>query len=152
VVKVVTIGHAEYEFLLENLPLSSAERMPEKLTPASFPGRDVPLSLDFVRVIRDGFVVKAQFRLINHSDKAVRTVSLKLDYLNQAGQSVGNWSNLEHSATAKPQQKDLPLLVGKNATAVIEVQAPFLPANATTVKAVPLKAVFADATEWAGKK
>jgi hypothetical protein len=152
VVKIIGVEHAEYEFHLENVPLSSAGRMPEKLAPAAFPGHETPMSVEFVRTMKDNFMTKAQLRITNHADKPIRSVNLKLDYHDKAGKSVGNWPNLEHSAQAKPEQKDLPLLVAKNATALIEVSAPFLPASATTIKVVPTKVTFADATVWSAGK
>jgi hypothetical protein len=152
VVKIVANEPAEYEFHLDDMPLASAAQMPEKLAPATFAGHDAPMSVEFVRTMKDGFLTKAQLRITNHADKAIRSLNLKLDYHDAAGKRVGGWNNVEHSAQAKPQQKDLPLVVAKNATATVEVQAPFLPAGASTIKAVATRVTFADATEWSAGK
>jgi hypothetical protein len=152
VVKVLSTEHVEYDFHTGDVPLASAAGMPEKLTPAAFPGHDKPVTLEFVRTMKDGVITKAQFRLTNHADRAIRSVHLKLDYHDAAGKRVGGWNNVEHSAPAKPEQKELPLLVAKSSTATIEVQAPFLPGNVSTIKVVPTRVVFADATEWVAGK
>jgi hypothetical protein len=152
VVKVLGIEQVEYDFQFEDLPLASAARMPEKLTRADFPGHDTPVTVEFLRTMKDGFITKAQLRLTNHADRAIRSVNLQLDYHDAAGKRVGGWKNVQHDAPAKEERKELPLLVAANGTATIEVQAPFLPGNTSTIKVVPTRVTFADATEWVAEK
>src|SRR5262249_39580002 len=86
VLKVITaLDYAEYEFALGEVPRPGAAGMPEKLVPAAFPGRDAPVTAEFVRITAAQFPAKAQFRLTNHSDKDVRLVDLKLSYLDADG-------------------------------------------------------------------
>lgn len=152
VVKVLGTEQVDCEFRLDDVALASAAQMPEKLTPASFAGHAAPVSVEFVAVKKDQFLARAQLRVTNHADQPIRSLTLKLDYLDKAGKRVGGWPSLDHGAPVKPEEKGLALLVGKNATATIEVQAPFLPGNAATVQATVSKVTFADATEWKGGK
>jgi hypothetical protein len=149
VLKVISaIEHAEYEFALDEIPLPGAAGMPEKLVPATFPGHPAPVTLEFVRIASAQFPAKAQFRVVNHSDKDVRLIDVKLVYLDSTGRAVKDWPSVKHTPSSSADQKGPALVVRKKATAVIEVDTPFLPETARTVRATPNQVVFSDATEW----
>jgi hypothetical protein len=148
VVKVITVGYAEYEFALDDIPLSQAAAMPEKLTTASFPGHDAPLTVEFVRITSAQFPARAQFRLVNHSDKDIRQAEVRLVYLDAGGRELRDWPKEVCEAAQTPDGKRPPVVVAKNASAVVEVDTPFLPPEARSVRASLLKVVFADATSW----
>lgn len=153
VVKVITeVGHAEYDFALDGIPLPGAAGMPEKLVPATFPGHDAPVTAEFVRITAPQFPAKAQFRLVNHSDKDVRLVDLKLAYLDAAGRETDNWPSVTYPGPTLQDRKGPPLAVGKKATAVVEIGVPFLPDTAKSIRAGVNKVEYADATGWAAPK
>jgi hypothetical protein len=147
-VKLITVGHAEYEFSLDDIPLAAAAGQPEKLSPAAFPGHDSPLTAEFVRVTAAQFPSKAQLRLVNHSDKDIRTADLRLVYLDAAGKELRDWPNAPCAAPETADGKRPPVMVPKNASAVIEVNTPFMPATTATLRATALKVVFSDASVW----
>lgn len=149
VAKVISAEPVDYEFAFADLPLTAAAKMPEKLTPATFPGHDRPVTFEFVRVVSANFPSKVQFRVVNHADKDVRSADLKLFYLDAKGGQVGEWP---HQTQRGSDQKGPRVLVGKQATAVVETDAPFFPAGAQAVRAEVAKVVFADAQEWTPPK
>ncbi len=153
VVKVISVvEYAEYEFALDDILLPGAVGMPEKLIPAEFPGHDAPVSVEFVRITSAGFPAKGQFRLINHSNKDVRLVDLKLVYLDAAGRELSNWPNTSYTDQIAQEMKGPPLAVGKKATAIVEIDSPFLPETAKSIRASVNKLEYSDATEWVPPK
>jgi hypothetical protein len=149
VVKVVAETKVvEYDFHFENLPLTADPRKPEKIVPATFPGHETPFTLEFVKITASGNFSKAQFRLVNHSDKDLRAIDMKLDYLNAQGAKIKDWFRTSHAPTPMLPMKEVPILVARQGTVLVEIDAPFMPAGTAKINAIPLKAIFGDATVW----
>jgi hypothetical protein len=153
VVKVVVETKVvEYDFRFENLPLTADTRKPEKIVPATFPGHDTPFTLEFVKITDSGNFPKAQFRLVNHSDKDLHAIDMKLDYLNAQGAKIKDWFRTSHAPTPILPIKEVAILVAKQGTVLIEINAPFMPAGTAKINAIPLKVIFADASVWESEK
>ncbi len=149
VVKVISaVEYVEYGFALDGLPLPGAAGMPEKLVPVNFTGHDTPVSVEFVRITSPRFPAKAQFRVVNHADKDVRFVGLKLTYLSSSGKVVGEWPHASYSGPTPQDRKEPRFVVTRNATALVEMDTPFLPDGAQSIRTELNKVVFSDATEW----
>jgi WD40 repeat protein/phage FluMu protein Com len=147
-VKLITLlQYADYDVAFKNLPLHSAGQMPEKLTPATFPGK-LPVSLEFITLI-DEFGAESKFRIENHSNKDVRSLELQLKYFDAEGKvldtSATRYAPCDDGNTS---ENSLSLAVRKNESATIDINAPFLPDDTKTIEATPTKVTFADTTEW----
>jgi len=118
VVKLITkLETVEYPFAFADLPLPGAAGMPDKLVPAAFAGHAVPVSVEFVRVTTPGNFAKARFRVTNHADKAVRSLDVKLHYLDAAGKHIGEWFSVPFPDPVAGLDGPPPLAVEKSAGA-----------------------------------
>jgi hypothetical protein len=150
VVKILRFENVDYEFRFDDVPLRKADQMPEKLTPARFPG-SAPIKVDFVRMTKDGFLTRAQLRITNLSDKPIRALELRADYLDSAGKEISKANHLEHREEAKENAKEMPLIVGAKETATRDVMAAFAPANLQGMRITPQVITFADGSKWQAK-
>jgi hypothetical protein len=147
VAKVIAeLQEAEYEFRMEDIPLPSHAKMPEKLEPAMFPGHEVPVTVEFVKLGEKDIGRDVQLRVTNHADKDIRVIELKFEYLDAEGKVVGEWSHNKLMRT--PGSETNPIVVAKHATTVSEVQAPFIPDETERVGVTVLRVGFIDATQW----
>lgn len=152
VVKLITkLETVEYPFAFADLPLPGAAGMPEKLVPAAFAGHAVPVSVEFVRVTTPGDFAKARFRVTNHADKAIRSLDVKLHYLDAAGKQVGEWFSVSYPEPF-PGDGPPPLAVEKSAGAEADLGVPFMPVNTQSIRVTVNKVLFADAEEWTAPK
>ncbi|MBW3539250.1 MAG: hypothetical protein KY476_03190 [Planctomycetes bacterium] len=148
VVAVAVVGKEElsYEFEIRDVPLPDHAQMPERLEEASFEGHPAPVTVEFVSLQRDDNFPKVQLRAVNHSNKDVRQIEMKFEYLDAAGKTLKDWpANWSGDGTASDEAAALP--AGKSAD--IETTAFFLPEEAKSVRPVVQRIIFADASEWA---
>ena len=124
--------------------------MPEKLTPATFPGT-APITVDFVRMNKQEFMPRAQFRITNHSDKPIRAMVVIAAYLDGSGKEISKGNDLDHSEEAKENATEMPLIVGAKETALRDVTAAFAPANLQGMRITPRSVIFADGSQWEAK-
>ncbi len=153
IAKVVReVNTLEYEFMLADIPLPSHGSMPERIEPASFPGHDSPVAIEFVSIGGKAPFQTAELRVTNHSSKDIRTLAMKFDYLAPDGKRLGGWDNVNQSGTGPSfgsgPGEAKPILVARGAKSAFQVNAPFLTAGTKTI-AVTVKTVgFADAETW----
>jgi hypothetical protein len=153
VAKVIAdVDAVDYEVVLEDIPLASHGSMPERIEPATFPGHESPVAVEFLSIGGVAPFQTAQLLVANHSNKDIRMLGMKLDYLAPDGRSLGGWDNLDQWETPwhpdrNPGEPN-PYLVAKGAKSVFEIHAPFL-AKGTKTIAVTVRTVgFADAETW----
>jgi len=130
---------------MRDISIPNWNKMPEKLLELKFDGEQ-PVTLEF-----KGIGGSAQFRNIlvsatNHSNKAVSSVELAYQYLNDTPQPPSENRFGPAGRGPTPQTKRCQLSAGE--TKVIEIPAFFMP-EGTTKASLDLKSVgFADATTW----
>jgi hypothetical protein len=152
VAKVIAdVDAVVYEFLLEDIPLASHGSMPERIEPARFPRHDSPVTVEFVSIGGTAPFQTAQLRVTNHSNKDIRMLGMKLDYLAPEGRRLGGWDRLDQRGTSRfgpdsPGAK--PILVAKGSKSVFEINAPFLTAGTKTIAVTVRTVGFADAETW----
>jgi hypothetical protein len=153
VAKVIAdVDAVDYEFVLEDIPLASHGSMPERIEPARFPGHESPVAVEFLSIGGKAPFQTVQLRVTNHSDKDVRMLGMKFDYLAPDGRRLGGWDRQDQWGTPWRPGKDTgepnPILVAKGAGSVFDINAPFL-TNGTKTIAVTVRTVrFADAETW----
>jgi len=148
--------------------------MPERIEPARFPGHEVPVSVEFVsiggrdlfkntQVPRPGPSVvtgapspslepfkTTQLSVTNHSNKDIRMLGMKFDYLAPDGRRLGGWDKQDQWGTWRPLHPGdaKPILVAKGSQAVFETDAHFLPTGTKTIAVTVRTVGFADAETW----
>jgi hypothetical protein len=181
VAKVIAdVDEVVYEFRREDIPLASYASMPERIEPAGFPGHQSPVTVEFVSNPMpttgpsggmglpigggDPFP-NAQLRVTNHSNKDIRMLGMKLDYLSPDGRRFGGWDKYAlwesgwRFGTGPPGAK--PILLPRGSQSVIGINAPLFPGPrpgpvfpgqgkpGTNTIAVTVQTVgFADAETW----
>jgi hypothetical protein len=152
VVKAITEEQeVPYDFRFENIPLPAHGSMPERIEPAEFAGHEAPVTVEFVSLGGKAPFQTAQLRVTNHSNKDIRMLGLKLNYLAADGQRLGGWDNLdEHGAMSSARRGGAAkaVLVAKSSKSVIEVNAPFLKDGTQTIAVTVCTVGFADAESW----
>lgn len=138
---VASSERVTYEFHLPALPLESHDLMPEALTELSIDG-DVPLSFEVVDVKGEGDFRELHVKTANHSNKAVHSVLMKLEYLGSDGNVLKDWQSMETGDY---------VLVDAGANENLELTAFFMPAEAKTARVTAVEIEFADATKWAAQ-
>ena len=123
-------------------------KMPEELEPARFPGHEVPVTLEFVSLVReDSNFPEVRLRAINHSDKAIRKLQMTFTYLDADGKALKDWPS-GHGAPANLDGDGPAVVVGPTDRAEFNATAFFMP-EATQRVSVTVKSVeFADGTQW----
>ena len=104
------------------------------------PADDTPLVFQFVDLKGTGDDMRANLRVFNITDKAVRAVKLQLHYLDATGKELKDF----------PWGASAPQLVGPKGTAVGDYGA-FLPPDTKSVNVTIREVEFSDGTKWAGK-
>jgi hypothetical protein len=149
--KVITqLADMNYDFAFNDIPLTSYAKMPVKITPAKFPGHDTPVSLEFVKITGEDNFRKVQFKLVNHSDKGIDKIDMKLVYLDANGKALKYFPSGYSGTTQfgpEGQQIQEPA-VKKKATKQIEVTAFFMPEETKTVEVELRRVRFVDAETW----
>jgi hypothetical protein len=152
VFKVVSLQEVEYAFELRDVPLR--QRVPERLEPARFPGREAPVSVEFLAVVRPqerqgpAQAAPAKFPVVrlqlhNHCQKSVERVQLKLNYLDATGRSLKEVAR----NVATPNAFDGRLAVFESGKP-FEVEERDLPDGAVKVAVTVTGVGFADGTAW----
>ena len=147
------LADMNYDFALNDIPLKSHAKMPVKITPAKFPGHNTPVSLEFIKITGKGNFRKLQFKVVNHSDKGIDSIGMKLMYLDAGGKKLKDFPSEYRGQTQfgpNGQQIQEPA-VKKQATKQIEVTAFFMPETTKSVKAELRKVRFVDAETWKGE-
>jgi hypothetical protein len=137
----------EYEFHLENVPVPQAEERPEALQPLEFAGHPEPVSVESLGLNRSENSPKVQLRATNHSNKDVRKLEFRLDYLDAQGQKLDDWPGT-YSGEASLGDQAPPIAVRSAQRAEFELQAHFAPEETKSVKARLVRVVCADGTVW----
>jgi hypothetical protein len=141
-----------YEALLQDIPLASHGSMPERIGPARFPGHDSPVSVEFRAIGGKAPFQTAQLRVTNHSDKDIRMLGMKLDYLAPDGRRLGGWDRQDQWGTPWRAGRDPgepnPILVPKGSKREFEIDAPFLTEGTKTIAVTVRTVGFADAETW----
>ncbi len=140
------VKHIDYPFRLESVPLPSPEKMPEELEPLSFAGRAAPVTVEVVKLLPEQHPPAVELRLTNHSNKDIRTMSLRLKYEEAGGWQVRDWPTIGQ-ADAK-EAGDVPTVLGHVAMRVFRVSAFSLRPGRKAVRADVDKVEFTDATAW----
>jgi hypothetical protein len=88
----------------------------------------------------------------NHSNKDIRMLGMKLDYLAPDGRRLGGWDRQDQwgmpwRADRDPGQPD-PILVAKGSRREFEINAPFLTQGTKTIAITVRTVGFADAETW----
>ncbi len=153
VAKVIAdVDVVDYEILLEDIPLPSHGSMPERIEPASFAGHEAPVAVDFVSIGGTAPFQTAQLRVTNHSNKDIRMLGMKLDYLAPDGRRLGGWDKQDQWGTPWHPGSDPgaanPILVAKGSKSVFEINAPFLTKETKTIAIAVRTVRFADAETW----
>lgn len=104
------------------------------------PADDTPLVFQFVNLEGTGDDMKANLRVFNFTDKAVKAVKLRLHYLDAAGKELKSF----------PWGAAAPEIVGPKGTKVDDYGA-FLPPETKSVNVTIREVEFSDGTKWAGK-
>jgi hypothetical protein len=126
----------EYEFNFEDIPVPNHSDMPEQLTELKFEG-DRPISVKFDSFTGEKNFQKIKFRVTNHSNKDIESISIKLSYLDANGKELKDFPNT-HSGDVIPA----------NESTDIEVTAFFMPEGTKSVDAILRSVEFTDATQW----
>jgi hypothetical protein len=90
---------------------------------------------------------KVQLRATNHSNKDVRKLEFRLDYLDAQGQKLDDWPGT-YSGEASLGDQAPPIAVRSAQRAEFELQAHFAPEETKSVKARLVRVVCADGTVW----
>ncbi|MDX2087674.1 MAG: hypothetical protein SFX73_07480 [Kofleriaceae bacterium] len=104
------------------------------------PADDTPLVFQFVSLEGTGDDMKANLRVFNFTDKSVKSVQLKLHYLDASGKEVKSF----------PWGATSPEIVGPKGTKVDDYGA-FLPPETKTVNVTLREVKFADGSTWTAK-
>ncbi|MCH7687068.1 MAG: hypothetical protein IH899_10375, partial [Planctomycetes bacterium] len=149
--KIITqLADMKYDFAFNDIPLASYAKMPVKISPAKFPGHNTPVSLEFVKITGKENFRKVQFKVVNHSDKGIDSINMKLVFLDTGGKKLKDFPSGYRGPTQigpNGQRVQKPA-VNKNATKQIEVTAFFMPKETKSVKAELRKVRFVDAETW----
>lgn len=134
-----------HPFRLGPIPLAAYARMPTRVEAPRFDGHPEPLGVEFDRVERQTPFARVHFRAMNHTDRPVRSLELRLAYLDGEGRTLEErteWLHGERSP-GKP-----PLLLPASAPGTLEVRPFSLPAGTARVAATVRSVTFVDATTW----
>jgi predicted Zn finger-like uncharacterized protein len=152
---ITQIEELNYEFRLADVPLKSYAKMPVKIEPAKFAGHEAPVTLQFVKIVPNpdfpSFPPNVRFRVINHADKEIKRLDMKLEYLDSGGKKLKEWPLASYSATRTASQTGPAIVVAGNAKAEFDSNAPFMPKETKTVAVTLKKVRFVDAEEWKPK-
>ncbi|MBC8871457.1 MAG: hypothetical protein H8E44_18695, partial [Planctomycetes bacterium] len=140
----------QYEFLLKDIPLGSLQMMPEKLPPLRFDGHETPVTVEFAGVaphehFPDSKVLK--LRAINHSNKDIRRLYLRLTYLDGDGNKLKE-SPHDRRGTLNGDTGDMIAIVAKDDTAEFDMRGPSIAEGMKDVQVMVREIGFADATVW----
>jgi len=135
---IVKSEDVEYAFALPEIALKSHEQMPGALEPVQFDGPE-PVTGKFVKFAGDENFRKVVFALTNHANKDIRTLELKLFYLDAGGKT------LKESPHSQPLGQS-PLK--QNSTTELELSAFFMPEGTKSVSARTERVTFFDASVW----
>jgi hypothetical protein len=153
--KIITqLADMNYDFDLNDIPLTSHSKMPVKIEPAKFSGHNAPVSLEFVKIAGKENFRKVQFKAVNLSDKGIDSIDMNLVFLDAGGKKLKDFPSGYRGETqfgSSGQQKQEPA-VKKKATKQIEVTAFFMPKETKSVKAELKKVRFVDAETWKADK
>ncbi len=149
---ITEVDAVDYEFVLEDIPLPSHGKMPERIEPAVFAGHESPAAVEFVSIGGNAPFQTAQLRVTNHSNKDIRMLGMKLDYLGPDGRRLGGWDRQDQWGTpwkagGSPVEPS-PILVARGAKSVFEIRAPFLKQGTRTISVTVRTVRFADAETW----
>jgi hypothetical protein len=153
VVKVIAdVDVLVYDFVLEDIPLASHASMPERIEPARFPGHASPVAVEFLAIGGTAPFQTAQLRVTNRSDKDIRMLGMKLDYLAPDGRRLGGWDRQDQWGTPRrpgtAAGEPNPILVAKGSKREFEINAPFLTQGTKTIAVAVRTVGFADAETW----
>jgi len=153
VAKVIAdVDDVVYELLLEDIPLAFHGSMPERIEPASFPGYDSPVAVEFLSIGGKAPFQTAELSVTNHSSKDIRMLGMKLDYLAPDGQRLGGWDNADQWGIpwrpGSEVREAKSIIVAKGSKSVFEVNAPFLKPETKTIAVTVTTVGFADAETW----
>jgi hypothetical protein len=153
VAKVIAVEDVVvYEALLQDIPLASHGSMPERIEPARFPGHESPVAVEFLSIGGSAPFQTAHLRVTNHSDKDIRMLGMKLDYLAPDGRRLGGWDMQDQWGTPWNPGRDPgepnPILVAKGSKTVFEINPPFLTKGTKTIAVTVRTVGFADAEAW----
>jgi RNA polymerase sigma factor (sigma-70 family) len=140
------VKHIDYPFRLENVPLPSPEKMPEKLGVLSFTGHTAPVTVEVVNLLPEQHPPAVELRLTNHSNKDVRRLDLGLSY-----EEAGEWRLRDRPAvwpTGAEAKPDVPAVLARGQAKVFRVSAFGLRQGTRAARAAVVKVEFTDATEW----
>jgi hypothetical protein len=163
---VVAQEELAYDFEMRDLPL--IQRQPVQLEPALFPGQEAPVSIKIVSFTpavgppSQGTPSAAlripgriDYQLVNHCQKAVVKVRLKLTYLDASGRLLKETSStLRRRAVSYDGRLDV-LLPAKESPLAERgfsqpplLMDPGLPADTKRISATVIHVGFADGTTW----
>lgn len=140
----VAVERIEYPFEAVADSRSYAEQPLEPVT-LQFSGT-APLQISALKLSFDVPFRSVQLRLTNQSNLDIRNATCRLEYLNTAGEALGNHSIWLTSPNY--QSTAMSLLVNKGATTEREETAFHAPDGTASVTATPTRIVFADGTSW----
>jgi hypothetical protein len=126
----------DYRFQFDKIPLPLHASMPEQLPALAFSSHAAPISLEFLKMAGEPDFPKVELRAVNHSNKTVRRLEMKLVFLDAKG------SRLKESPGGTAD------LVPANTSAVLQTNAFFAPKETHRVEAEIDCVEFADATQW----
>ena len=128
-----------------DIPLPSAALLPEQVVPAKFPGHAAPVTVTFLGLVGDPFR-KVEVKIVNHSDKAIRELNLRVIYRDASAENVSE-ASAKHGYMSRTPDK--PYFLEKQGQARVKLDhAPFIPEEAAAAELALERVVFADATEW----
>jgi hypothetical protein len=138
-------------------PRTGVQDVPEQvqtsdLEPANFAGHEAPATLQFVKLVPDADFPnaspKVRVRVINHADKAIRSLEMKFEYLDQDGKKIKDWPYISYSGPPSFRQGSPAIVVAGNQEEEFDAHAFFMPEETKTVVVVLKKVLFVDAEEW----
>jgi hypothetical protein len=136
----------EYRFQFDKIPLPAHASMPEKLPPLESSRREAPVTLEFLRMAGKPNFPEVELRAVNHANKAVRKLEMRLTFFDAAG------NKLEESPSSHLGRYDegrgLRILVVAGASGTFQTQAFFAPKETHRAVARVERIEFTDATAW----
>lgn len=151
VVSVVKkLENVDYDVTLKDIPVPNADQRPVKLASLQFTG-DAPVTLEVLDISRKNNSGKVKLQITNHSNKDLRRIEMRLHYLDASGKELKNWS-AQADSRFNPRGGGRKPVVGKKATAEVEVTAFFMPRETKRVTAELQEVLCSDATNWRAKK
>ncbi|MGE3821916.1 MAG: hypothetical protein AB7I30_21090, partial [Isosphaeraceae bacterium] len=136
------------KFQLDRIPLKDFARMPVALTTLDFSGHDAPVSAEFVRFQEKDEQQKKVFpdsrpyliRIVNHSNKDVRSLVLDKTFFDASGEALRDRSPLNFHFE--------PHLVQRQDEREWKEAGFFVPKGAASATFRASKVGFTDGTEW----